>query len=161
MENEEESKVSKYNSGIAKLIRLNSLWIDVNNHSRQRIYAKWNEDLDRIWSELSADLKDIEEKEEDIQRKDKTRKRKDEKGNKILYFDEEKKKIDDFDTKIANEGEFIDTEPQGFVNITNEMRKKRANQYKLLLEKEIYLRKLENKLGKGTAWDDEDEDSWD
>lgn len=161
MENEEESKVSKYNSGIAKLIRLNTLWIDVNNHSRQGVYAKWNEDLDRIWSELCADLKDIEEKDEDSDKKEKIRKRKDEKGNRVLYFDEEKTKINEFDTKIANEGEFMDKEPQGFAQITKDMKDKRAKQYKFLLEKEIYLRKLENKLGKGTAWDDEDEDSWD
>jgi hypothetical protein len=29
------------------------------------------------------------------------------------------------------------------------------------MEKELFLRRLENKLGKGTAWSDEDEDNWD
>ena len=157
MENEEETKVSKYNSGIAKLMRLNTLWIDVNNHSRQNQYAKWNEDLDRIWSELSADLKDYEEKESN---KGKERKRIDEKGKKILYFNEESAKIKQFDTDLANLGKFVDKEPEGFKLITEEMKKNRAKQYRILMDKEIYIRKLENQLGKGTAWEDEDEDSW-
>lgn len=159
-ENEQEVKTSKYNSGVAKLIRLNSLWIDVNTHSRQGLYQRWNEDLDKIWCELSADLKEVEEDEENKENKSK-RKRKDEKGKKILYFDEELDKIDDFDTKLKAQGNFQDTEPAGFAKPAQDMLKKRAEHYKILTEKEIYLRRLENKVGKGTAWEDDDEDEWD
>ena len=37
---------------------------------------------------------------------------------------------------------------------------KRAEQYKILNEKELFLKRLENELGKGTTFDDGDEDDF-
>jgi hypothetical protein len=147
MEEEQESKISKYNSGVAQLYRLDGLWKDVNNHSRQGLYSKWNEDLDRIWCELARDLPEEEKKVAE--------------DKKIPPFKETKEKFDVFDTNLKTQGNFQDTAPAGFVEVSKEIKQKRNEHYKILMEKELFLRRLENKLGKGTAWGDEDEDSFD
>lgn len=63
---QEEVKKSKYNSAVSKEIRRSDIWKEANRHSRNGLYNKWNEDLDCIWSELCADLKedDFTKKEE-------------------------------------------------------------------------------------------------
>lgn len=53
MPDDEQPKISKYNSGIAIIMRLDVLWKDTHVHSRSGQYYKWNLDLDRIWCELS------------------------------------------------------------------------------------------------------------
>ena len=55
MQMPEEMKKSKYNSAIAQLYRLDALWQDAHRHAREFNYTKWNEDLERVWMELSAD----------------------------------------------------------------------------------------------------------
>lgn len=150
-DNETESKISKYNSGIAQLYRLDGLWKDVNNHSRQGLYAKWNEDLDRVWCELSRDLREKKENEKEM----------DEDKKKIPNFEDTKEKFDVFDKNLKEQGNFQDTAPAGFIEVSKEIKQKRNEQYKILMEKELFLRRLENKLGKGTAWGEEDEDNWD
>jgi hypothetical protein len=147
MEEAQENKISKYNSGIAQLYRLDGLWRDVNTHSRQGLYAKWNEDLDRIWCELSRDLPEDNKNLPE--------------NKKTPTFDEAKVKFKEFDTKLNEQGNFQDKEPAGFIEVSKEIKEKRNKQYEILMEKELFLRRLENKLGKGTAWSDEDEDNWD
>jgi hypothetical protein len=137
----EEIKKSKYNTGLDKIYRLNKLWSDANLHSRTGQYSKWNEDLDRIWCELAGDLKYDKDKKEDKE------------------YENYKKEFDEFDNTLAQLGGFDDAiQTKGFNKITNEHISKRNNQYKKLMEKELFLRRLENSLGKGTAWEDEDED---
>ena len=133
---EKEQKVSKYNSGIAIIMRLDGLWKDVNLHSRANQYIKWNADLDRLWCELARDLSDT-----------------DYKAKKILF--------DVFDSSIAQAGAIVDSAPEGFKKVDKDGMTKRQEQYKLLIEKELFLRRLENFLGKGTAWDDDDDDGFD
>ena len=147
MEFEEQNKTSKYNSGIAQLYRLDGLWRDVNTHSRQGLFTKWNEDLDRIWCELARDLPETDKTNTETE--------------KVKSFKSNKEDFDKFDSELAKLGDFQDHPPAGFVQIPNETKINRNKQYKILIEKELFLRRLENKLGKGTAWDDEDEDSFD
>ena len=147
MEFEEQNKTSKYNSGIAQLYRLDGLWRDVNTHSRQGLFAKWNEDLDRIWCELARDLPEVDKTGEETE--------------KLKSFKITKEDFDKFDTELSKLGDFQDKQPAGFIEISREIKVNRNKQYKILMEKELFLRRLENKLGKGTAWDDEDEDSFD
>lgn len=135
MEEQTEQKISKYSSGINKLIRLNNLWNDVNNHSRNGRFIKWNEDLDCIWSELSADLSDDEFKSKET----------------------EWKKYDDAILKI---GQINDTANDTFNKIPPEDLNKRSKQYKNLREKESFLRRLENTIGMGTTYRDEEEDEF-
>jgi len=134
-EDEVEQQVSKYSSGVNIIIRLDALWKDVNNHARTGKFSLWNLDLDRIWCELARDLKE--------------------------NYEDKKKTFDIFDTKMVTIGNFTDKEPEGFKDVSPEDIKKRSQHYKILMEKELFLRRLENELGKGTTFDDGDEDDFD
>lgn len=124
-------KKSQFNSAIAQLYRLDDLWKDSHRHSREINYAKWNEDLDRIWLELSSDSDDVD-----------------------------KKKIDDINMRIASSALYAATSQ---LRITNVVLYSRLINYqkKLLLEKEVFLRALLNKQGKGSQYKDEIEDYMD
>jgi len=132
---EEEVRKSKYNTAVSKEIRRDLLWKDANNHSRSGQFHRWNEDLDTIWSELSADLKDEKK------------------------FEIKQQEIKKFDERILEVGQISDL-IVGFKKQTPEDLKRRANHYNILREKEIWIRRLENELGKGTAYEDEDEDEF-
>jgi len=140
---EEEIKLSKYNSGIAIIYRLDGLWKDVNLHSRSGEFSKWNADLDRIWCELARDLK--EKKYED---------KKDKEGN--IKEEGYKTKFDKIDSQVLKYGNFSDGKINSFNKLTEQDIVKREKQYKALMEKELFLRRLENSVGKGTAFEDED-----
>jgi hypothetical protein len=130
---EQEQKTSKYNSGIAKIYRMDGLWKNVNSNSVIGNFIKWNEFLDRVWCELSADImpSDFNDKAEKFKEKDKA---------------------------ISDIGNFDDGLSDGFKSISKELLEKRSKHYKALIDKEMFLRRLENELGKGTAWDEgEDE----
>ena len=131
MEENEQIK-SKYSSGINIILRLDQLWKDTHLHSRNDLFYKWNNDLDCIWRELARDIKDNE------------------------YVDK-KKGFDGFDTEIKKVGNFQDQTPNGFKKPDSDFWKKRDEHYKILMEKELYLKRLENELGKGTAYDEGDE----
>ena len=130
----EVSHKSKYNSGVAKEIRRNDLWKDANYHSRTGQFVKWNEDLDTIWRELCADLK--------------------------TDFTNREKEFKEFDTELTKIGRIEDKSSNGFAELTKDFYDKRDKHYKELMKKEIFLRRLENALGKGTAYEDDDEDSF-
>lgn len=135
MEEITEQKISKYSSGINKLIRLNNLWNDVNTHSRNGKFEKWNEDLDCIWSELSADLSDDD-------------------------FKTKEESWNVFDSEILDIGQINDKLNDTFNKIGNDELLKRSQQYKKLREKESFLRRLENEVGMGTTYRDEEEDEF-
>lgn len=129
-------KTSKYNSGIAQIYRLDNLWKDTHRHARALQFSLWNLDLDRVWCELAKDLE--------------------EQGK----FPEKYTKLSEFDNQLANLGPFIDSPPAGWQEMNETATQNRAKQYKILLEKELFLRRLENEVGKGTAWDDASADDW-
>jgi len=136
MEIEQEQRTSKYNSAISALIRLNELWIDTHKHSRGGLFGHWNEDLDRIWLELARDL---EEKQ----------------------FKAKKITFDKFETQLRDAGGIKDSKGEGFSEVSDVEIKNRDKNYKILMDKELFLRRLENELGKGTAWEDGSEDDFD
>jgi len=126
-----EDPKSRYNSAIAQLYRMDELWRDCHKHSRNKEYLKWNLDLDSIWRELSEDAKGEDEEE----------------FNKI-------------NSKIATLEPFMIQQPNGF-NMPNPIiLKKLSEAYKALHEKEVFLRRLMNKQGKGTAYEDTLEDEF-
>jgi hypothetical protein len=127
---------SKYNSGVAKMIRMDAIWKDVNRHKRSGEYSKWNEDLDTVWCELTADAK------------------------KKNVLKQKSKEFNEKNQAIAELGSFNDTSNLSFRVPTNEDNLKRIKQYQKLMDKEIFLRILEEELGKGTAWEDDDEDDF-
>lgn len=145
----EGQKVSKYNSGVNIQIRLDKLWSDSHNHCRSGLFKKWNSDLDCIWIELAGDIKykeDIKDSKKEIK--------------KDFEYNKYKEIFDAFDIELIKHGNFEDEIPDGFQVISKEQIKKRSEQYKILMEKSLFLKRLEKKLGKGTKWDDEDEDDF-
>ena len=140
---EGEVKTSKYNSGIAIIYRLDGLWKDVNLHSRAGQFSKWNIDLDKIWCELA---RDISPKEYDD--------KKDKEG--VVIKKGYKTQFDEVDNKALSFGNFNDNIQDSFNKLTPQDIKIRENQYKALTEKELFLRRLENHVGKGTAFEDSD-----
>lgn len=132
----EKEIISKHSSGVSILIRINSLWIDTHVHSRNGNYSRWDLDLDRIWLELARDLKENSYK---------------------LY----QKDMEKFNKEIKEIGGFCDEKPQGFKPISQEIINNRSKVYDVLMEKQIYLARLENKLGKGTTEKSDDDDDMD
>jgi len=129
-ENLEVNHKSKYNSGVAKEIRRNDLWKEANFHSRTGQFTKWSEDLDTIWSELCADIKPEE-------------------------FKNKKEEFEKFDNDLLIIGRIEDKSSNGFAELGKDFYDKRDKHYKKLRDKEIFLRRLENSLGKGTAYEDD------
>jgi hypothetical protein len=135
MEEQETIKSSKYSGALAQIYRLDNLWKEVHSFIKQRLFSRWNETLDTIWSELARDLKEKD-------------------------YEEKKKEFDKFDSELLLLGQINDSEKAGFLNFTKEELTNRAKQYTKLREKELFLRRLENFLGKGTKWEDDDDDDF-
>ena len=123
----DDYKTSKINSGMLINLRLDLLLKDCHKHSRNANYSAWNSDLDRIWCELAADVDEGSEDE---------------------------KKIEEINKKIGETGELkMSSKPAGFRNYGEKEILTHTKQYDLLNKKEIFLRRLMNKQGKGTAYD--------
>lgn len=144
MNEEGQNQTSKFSSGINIIMRLDALWKDTNNHSRAGMYSNWNMDLDRIWCELARDLKDDDYND-----------KKNEDG--VVTQKGYHTRFQEFDEELRKLGGFNDNASQSFEELTKEHKQNREKQYKILMEKELFLRRLENKLGKGTTFEDEDE----
>lgn len=145
-QNEEEQKTSKYNAGVAIQMRLDGLWKLVNVNCVAGNFKNWNSYLDRVWSELARDIKEIEYN--DFKTKE---------GKEVIGY---KTKFDKFDEELGKLGKFNDNAADSFKPVTSDETDKRNKQYKLLMEKELFLKRLENHLGKGTAFEHEDEDDF-
>jgi hypothetical protein len=129
---EQEQQTSKYNSAVEQLKRIGGLWDKAHTRSLQGDLQGWNKVLDKIWSELARDLTNPD--------------------------DPQIKKFNNFVVKLGETGKLGHPEIKGFSKISNP---KANEQYLIILEKEIWLGRLQNKLGKGTSWADEDEDDID
>lgn len=139
-----EIQVSKYSSGVSINLRLDQLWKDAHLHSRTSRYVAWNLDLDCVWSELARDLKEKADTKKNIK-----------------SYKEIKTEFDKFDERIVTTGKINDKEPEGFRKAEESAEKARSKHYKILREKQLFLARLENNLGKGTTFDNNDEDSID
>lgn len=100
-------KLSKFDSTIAVLMRIDQLWKDAHSHSRMGNMIKWNYDLDRVWTELYS--------EEDV--------------DAITKFNKFNKEIVD-------------------------AKQNKGILYCILLRKELFLRSLQQKQGKGIGYQD-------
>lgn len=63
-EPEEAGKISKYNSGVAQIYRLNELWNKCLLYKQKGDYKNWKITLDSIWSELARDLETFPDKKD-------------------------------------------------------------------------------------------------
>jgi len=134
-----ELKNSKYSSGINIIKRIDDLWRDTHRHARNGQFYNWNADLDRIWLELARDLS---EKSKDVEKK----------------YTDVKKKFDEVEGELNKLGNFNDNMGQSFNAPDKTMIKNRNDQYKKLMEKQLFLARLENVLGKGTTHEDDDDE---
>lgn len=135
-ESELTSKSSKINSAMIVNMTLNELWKDSFRHSRDGRYLNWNNDLDTIWTILGGEP-DIEESNTE-------------------------KDYNDINKELINLGNLSNgIEAHGFKKIDNDIIIKLNKQKAILLKKALFLRRLQNKQGKGTAYHDADEDYMD
>ena len=128
----EEILKSRFNSAALINLRLDNLWKDTHKHSRACLYLKWNEDLDRIWMELGGDATKEEEKE-------------------FLDLDTGKEGVCSF-------GRLINGSKGGFQEYGKDEVLKIVKQKRALMRKELFLRRMLNKQGKGTAYDEDSDD---
>jgi len=142
---EEEKKVSKFSSGLNIILRLDVLWRNCQEFKRNGKYSKWNEELDTIWLELARDLS-----------KENYNDSKDDEKKVIKGY---KSQFEGFDQELQKFLPFTDS-GTGFQKPNENNIKNRNEQYKILMEKQLFLARLENELGKGTT-EKEEEDDWD
>lgn len=133
---ENEQKTSRFSSGLNIIMRLDELWKDTHKHSRAGEYQSWNSDLDRMWLELARDLSEKD-------------------------YPKYEESFNNFDKELEEIGDFKDKEDSGFKKISKEDIKKRNSHYKKLMEKQLFISRLENYLGKGTTYNNDDEDDVD
>ena len=126
-----DSLTSKYNSAALINLTIAELWKDSYRHSRAGEFSKWNADLNCIWVELGGDLKEDNEKDNDY----------------IKQFD----KVED---ELAALGS-LTKKKTGFNVTTQKETLTYAAQYKVLMKKALFLKRLQNKQGKGTAYEDD------
>lgn len=130
MEEDISPKISKYNSGVAQIYRLDNLWKNTHSYAFKGDYSMWNLALDRLWLELASDLNNGDLKE----------------------FKAEYEAIE---LKLKLSGSFFDVAPSGFKSIPKDLQIKKAIQYKLLMDKQLLMKRIENSTGKGTAYQDD------
>ena len=139
MENNEE-RISKYNQALASLLRLDNLWYLYNQLVLSGKLKKSVHVLDRIYAELSADATEEDSKICLIHRK-------------LAYgWENYSKKL-----KEASKGQY------GVASITDDVLRKKVNGYiyPKMMNFELFLRKLQNKQGKGSSYISKDEESLD
>ncbi|MDD4049867.1 MAG: hypothetical protein PHX47_02545 [Candidatus ainarchaeum sp.] len=146
---EEDTKLSKFSSGLNILMRVDQLWKNCHDFKRRGLYQKWNDELDSVWLELSRDLS---EKQYNGSKDKENTSEEEKEGYKKLF--------EDFEKRLKYSGRFYDSGSLGFLPPTKEMLEDRDKQYKILMEKQLFLARLENKLGKGTSWEDEEDEDF-
>jgi len=131
---------SKINAAGLINLTLENLWNEAFKKQTKNELWKWNRYLDSIWLILGGDviIKDNENK----------------KTNKIFQ------EFNSLEIKIGETGT-LNHKKTGFNKITKTEIKTMARQYQLLMKKSLFLRRLQNKQGKGTAYKDPGEDDFD
>jgi len=125
----DETNISKINSAGLINLRIHNLWVERHKHARNGQYSRWNDDLDSIWCELAADVKEGSEIEKEYQKLT------------IEY------------AKACKDNPIT----VGFNKINKEHKSSAVNQKIALINKEVFLRRLQTNQGKGTAYKDEDD----
>jgi len=127
----ENEKMSKINAAGIINITLENLWKDSYSSMATGNYSTWNAKLDAVWLILAGDVKPNSKEEQEY--------------NKI-------------DLQIHEAGS-LNPKKVGFHVEKN--KESRNLHYLLLKKKALFLRRLQNSQGKGTAYVSEDEDDFD
>lgn len=129
----EEEKISRINAAGIINITIENLWRDVFLSMSKSDLVTWNRKLDSIWGILGGDQ---------------------EEGDTV------DKKMTEINRRIYQTGT-LNHKKVGFSKIDSSEAEKMALQYLLLNKKNLFLRRLQNKQGKGTAYQGDDEDDID
>ena len=126
-----DEKTSRINA--AGLINsiLENLWRESYIAMSNGNYLKWNSKLDSIWTILGGDCEENDNEDKDMVK---------------------------INLSIYEVGSLKSKEGSGFSEKNNP---NNATQYQLLLKKSLFLRRLQNKQGKGTAYQNDDDDDID
>lgn len=128
---EEDNQTSRINAAGLINSTLEKIWGESYTAMTEGNYVKWNVKLDSIWCILGGDVKKGEKEDTDV--------------NKI-------------NLELYKTGSLKSKMGKGF---NREDNPNNPLQYQLLLKKSIYLRRLQNKQGKGTAYKNSDMDDFD
>jgi hypothetical protein len=123
-------KTSKINSGMLTNLTLNTLWFDFFKAFRNVDYKLANHNLDCIWIILSGDVRDKEDMSSYIA----------------------------IETKLSQLPYLGKPVKTGFQKLNDTDKSSLLVQKSLIVEKASYLRVIMNKQGKGTAYDDGDDE---
>ena len=129
-------KLSNFNSAGLINSTLSNLKLDFFRHYRDGKYLSANADLDCIWTILG--------------------------GEKDIIGSNAEVEYDRIELEIVKAGSLTNgLEIKGFGKVDDDQLKKYAIQKKVLIKKSLFLNRLQNKQGKGTAYPDEDEGDFD
>lgn len=131
MPEEDSQKVSKFNTAALINSRLHNDWVESLNCLKTGKFNRCDLILNNIWIELAGDLENKEYKAKELE---------------LKAIDKDIGTLSDNDTN------------SGFQESSKEEKQKRVKQYKKLVEKSLFLKRIEKLLGKGTSWIDEEED---
>jgi len=123
---EEEKKISKINAAALINLTLERLWANAFNKQASGNLLGWNRCLDSLWLILGGDEDDDS-----------------------IYV----KEFNKIEIEIGNSGSLIHKKT-GFALTSQDENKLISYQYRLLMKKSLFLRRLQNKQGKGTAYED-------
>lgn len=128
---DEETKMSKFNAAGLISTTIEKLWVDCHDAMSSGKFILWNTKLDSIWTILGGDVREGSPEDKDFR---------------------------EICLKIYDNGNLGGKVGTGFNKTKNP---DNATQYQWLIKKSLFLRRLQNKQGKGTAYTSDDEDDFD
>ena len=129
----DDEKMSRINSAGIINITIENLWRDCYSAMASGNLVLWNRKLDAIWCILGGDIKENSTEDKDFTK---------------------------IDLALHDTGT-LNHKSSGFQKLTKDMGGIIAKQYLLLRKKSLFLRRLQNSQGKGTAYISGDEDDFD
>jgi len=125
------AKISKINAaGLINLLIL-ELWKEAYKHSRDGMLSKWNACLNCLWMEFAGDVEPGSEQEKDFK---------------------------EIQNRLIATGSLTKNKVSGFSEPEQSELVKSARQYLILMDKSVFLKRLQNKQGKGTAYREDSDD---
>jgi len=129
----DDEKMSRINSAGIINITIENLWRESYSAMANGKLSLWNRKLDAIWLILGGDVNPNDSKE---------------------------KEFDSLDEKLHKLGS-LSHQTKGFAKVNESSQNNIAKQYLILRKKSLFLRRLQNGQGKGTAYSDGDEYDFD
>lgn len=125
------SNLSRINEAGNQVLRIGGLWGEANTAAKSGLLIRWNSIMERVWSELSADAT-VEERKE---------------------FKKINESLKDLRINFSFGSLPKSRKPKFIIKLMD-------IQYLKLMDKDLFLRELQNSQGKGTLYKDEFEDDY-